>query len=115
VTTAQKRRPATAARYAGLVLTVVVTLAPYVDRATRNVLARHIRHGYPDHPPERVDSETWARAAAAARLAVGGSVASAARLVEDTSGETGLPPLLRWIGMLLRPAGLAAVAILLEA
>jgi hypothetical protein len=33
-------------------------------------------------------------------------------LVKDTSGDTGLPPLLGWIGMLPCLAGLAAVTLL---
>jgi hypothetical protein len=42
--------------YAGLALTVVATIAPYVDRATGHVLADHIRAGYPTYSQERIDS-----------------------------------------------------------
>jgi hypothetical protein len=38
---------AIAAMYAGLLLTVAATVAPYVDRATGHVLVDHIRHGCP--------------------------------------------------------------------
>ena len=43
-----------AAMWAGLLLTVVATLAPYVDRVSGHVLADHIRDGYPRYGPERV-------------------------------------------------------------
>jgi hypothetical protein len=49
----QRRRPAAGAigaMYAGLALTVVAIIAPYVDRATGHVLADHIRDGYPTSP-----------------------------------------------------------------
>ena len=38
---------AIAAMYAGLALTVVTLIVPYIDHATANVLADHIRAGYP--------------------------------------------------------------------
>jgi predicted permease len=128
--------------YAGLVLTVVATIAPYLDRATSKALAHHIRDGYPTYTQARVDSavtawlvilsivgalgivawiwtiwalttdKKWASWAATAMFAVGTSIALTLLLVKDTSGATGLPPLLGWLGVTPCLAGLAAVAIL---
>jgi hypothetical protein len=142
MTSTQRRRPAVGALYTGLALTVCATVAPFVDRATANVLAQHIRDGYPAYGPERVGSavstwlvilsvvgvlgvagwigtiravtagKTWARWLATALFALGTSVALAALLVPDTSGDTGLAPLLGWIGVLPCVAGAAAVTML---
>jgi len=128
--------------YAGLVLTVVATIAPYVDRATGGVLADHIENGYPTYTQDRIDSavtlwvlilsvvgalgvlswiwtiwavrteKEWARWAATTMFALGTSLALTALLIKDTSGDTGLAPLLGWIGMLPCLAGLVAVALL---
>jgi hypothetical protein len=128
--------------FTGLALTVAATVAPYVDRATGNTLAEHIRDGYPDYSPARVDSavtawlvmltvigalgvvgwawgiwavETgkgWARWATTAMFVVGATVALAGLLVKDTSGDVGLTPLLGWIDVLPCVPGLAAVTIL---
>lgn len=128
--------------YIGLVLTVLATIAPYVDRATSNMLARHIRDGYPTYTRARVDSavtawlviltvigavgvagwiwtiwavktgKKWARWAVTALFVLGTSVALTALLVKDTSGATGLPPLLGCIGLMPCLAGLAAVTAL---
>jgi hypothetical protein len=59
--TTTPQRPALRAMYAGLVLTVIATIAPYVDRATSNVLAEHIRNGYPAFSQGRIDAavSTW--------------------------------------------------------
>lgn len=122
--------------YAGLAPTVVAIIAPFVDRATGNVLADHIRDGCPTYTQARIDSAVttwlvilsvvgalgivgwvwtiwavnagkgWARCAATAMLALGASVALTALLVKDTSGDTGLAPLLGWVGMLPCLAGL---------
>ena len=35
--------------YAGVALTVVAMIVPYIDHATANVLADHIRDGYPTY------------------------------------------------------------------
>jgi hypothetical protein len=50
--------------------------------------------------------------AATAVFALGTSVALTALLVKDTSGDTGLAPLLGWVGMLPCLAGLGAVTML---
>jgi hypothetical protein len=54
----------------------------------------------------------WARWVATAMFVVGASVALTGLLVKDTSGDTGLAPLLGWIGMLPCLAGLGAVTAL---
>jgi hypothetical protein len=128
--------------YAGLMLTVVATVVPYVDRSTSNVLAHHVRDGYPAYTQARIDGAVtawllilsvvgalgivswvwtiwlvrtgrrWARWAATAMFAVGTSVALTTLLVKDTSGETGLPPLLGWLWVLPTLTGVAAVTAL---
>jgi hypothetical protein len=112
---------------------------PYVDRAMSTVLADHIRDGYPTYTDAQIDSgvNTWLvilslvgalgitswcltiwalksskRWAASAMFAVGTSVALSALLVKDTSGDTGLAPLLGSIGVLPCIAGVVAVAML---
>ena len=60
MTTTQQQRPALGAMYAGLALTVVAMVAPYVDRARGNVLADHIRDGYPTYSAGRIDSAVTA-------------------------------------------------------
>jgi ABC-type dipeptide/oligopeptide/nickel transport system permease component len=136
------QRPALGALYAGLGLSVIVLLVPYVDHATANVLASHIRGGYPAYSRARVDAavtayliylsvigalgvaswlgvlwavragKRWARGAATVLFALGTGVALTDLLIRDTSGATGLPPLLGWAGVLPCLAGLFAIALL---
>jgi hypothetical protein len=54
----------------------------------------------------------WAHAAATALFVLGTSIALTDLLIRDTSGDTGLPPLLGWVGMLPCLAGLVAVTLL---
>lgn len=105
-------------------------------------MAEHIRDGYPDYTEARIDSavttylitlstigalgviawlgtawavkagKRWARPVATATFGLGTSVALAALLTKDTSGDTGLAPLLGWIGMLPCMAGLLAITLL---
>ncbi len=133
---------AIAAMYAGLALTVVTLIVPYIDHATANVLAEHIRAGYPTYSQARIDTAattylaylsiigavgviSWlgtirtisagkrrARGTATAMFALGTGIALFDLLVKDTSGDTGLAPLLGWIGMLPSLAGLLAVTLL---
>lgn len=142
MTTAHQGRSAIGVMYAGLGLTVAAMIAAYVDHATANVLASHIRAGYPAYTPARIDSavttylvylsvvgalgiicwlaaiwavragKQWARGAATAMFAAGTGIAVIDLLVKDTSGATGLPPLLGWAGMLPCLAGLLAVTLL---
>lgn len=133
---------AVVALYTGLGLTVVATVAAYVDRAVGHVLADHIRHGYPTYSQVRVDAavstwvailtvvgvlgiagwagtiwavkthKPWARPAATLIFLTGSGLAVTALLTKDTSGEVGLAPLLGWMGTLPSLAGLVAVALL---
>ena len=142
MTKTRRERPAIGAMFTGLGLTVVATVVPYVDRATTHLLADHIRAGYPTYTDTRVDSavttylvvssvvgalgvlawlwtiwavkagKRWARPAATVMFALGTSVGLTGLLTKDTSGETGLPPMLGWIGMAPCLAGLLAVALL---
>lgn len=130
------------AMYAGLALTAAATIVAFVDHATTDVLADHVRAGYPDYSRTRVDSAvatylvylsvvgalgiiawTWfiwavkarkryAPAAATTTFVLATSVALTDLLVKDTSGDTGLPPLLGWVGVLPCVPGLVAVTLL---
>jgi hypothetical protein len=134
-----KRARALRAMYLGVALTVAATVAPYT---TGDLLAAHIRAGYPSYSQSRIHSavtlwlvilsvvgalglaswlwtiravrrgKPWAPWAATAMFVLGTSVALTALLVKDTSGDTGLAPLLGWIGIAPCLAGLAAVTTL---
>jgi hypothetical protein len=136
------RRSVSTAMYAGLALTVFAVIVPYIDRATSNTLAEHIRAGYPTYTQARINTaattylvylsvvgalgvvgwlwtvhavnsgKRWARTAATAMFVVGTSVALADLLMKDTSGDTGLSPLLGWVGVLPCLPGLIAVMLL---
>ncbi|GAA1031774.1 MULTISPECIES: hypothetical protein [Amycolatopsis] len=131
-----------AAIYAGLALTVLATIAAYVDRGTTRLLADHVQTGYPAYSPAQVDSavttylvvlsaigalgvvgwltaawavkagKKWARPAASVLLVLGISAGLAGLLTKDTSGATGLPPELGWAGTIPCLAGVLAVALL---
>ena len=133
------RGSAIAALRAGLVLTVITTAVPYLDRGA---LTGHIRAGYPDYPQTRIDTaahtylalltvvgalgvvgwvaterivragKPWARLVAAALLAVGAAVALTGLFTPDTSGDTGLPLSIGWLGVLPCVPGLLAVRLL---
>lgn len=141
MTTRQKRQ-GVAAMYAGLGLTVLAAIVPYVDRSTTHLLADHIRSGYPGYGQARIDSavdtyvillsvigvlgvvgwlgaawavrtgKRWARPVSVVMLVSGIGVGLAGLLTKDTSGATGLPPALGWAGMAPCVAGLLAVALL---
>ena len=142
MTTIKQQRPALGAMYVGLVLTIGAMIAPFVDRSRGNVLADHIRDGYPTYTAARIDEAVtawlvilsvvgalgivtwvgtiwavragkgWARWAATAAFALGTSVALTALLTRDTSGDVGLAPVLGWIGMAPCLVGLVAVTML---
>jgi hypothetical protein len=57
----------------------------------------------------------WARSLATSIFAVGATMAVLNLLVRDTSGDTGLPPLLGWVGMLPALVGVVAVTLLWKA
>jgi hypothetical protein len=130
------QRGALAALYAGLVLTAAVTVAAYLERSA---IADHVREGYPGYGSGRVDDAVtawlailtvvgvlgaagWlstarlvgagragARWVALTLFAAGTSVALAAAVTKDTSGEVGLAPQVGWLGLLPCVAGLVAV------
>ncbi|AEG42987.1 hypothetical protein [Isoptericola variabilis] len=132
-------RPAVVAMGAGLALTVVAVVVPFLDRT---LLADHVRAGYPTFSAERIDAAVstwlavlttvgvlaalswataiwavrtgrrWARPFATALFVLGTAVALTLLLIRDTSGDTGLPPSLGWLGTLPAVAGLVAVGLL---
>jgi hypothetical protein len=142
MTKTRHEQSAVGAMYTGLGLTVVAMIVPYIDLATGNMLAGHIKAGYPTYTQGRIDtavityliylsvvgalgiicwfcaiwavrtSKRWARSVATLVLALGVGIALFNLLVKDTSGDTGLPPLLGWVGMLPCLAGLLAVTLL---
>ncbi|MFL5839511.1 MAG: hypothetical protein ACJ77Z_03555 [Thermoleophilaceae bacterium] len=139
--TTQQRQAAAAAMYVGLALTVVATIVPLMDHSTANVLADHIRDGYPTYTPARINAATtyliylsavgavgilswvwsiravkarrgWLREAVTAIFVLATGIALFDLMIKDTSGDTGLPPLLGWVGLLPCMAGLLAVGLL---
>ncbi len=137
-----RQRAAVTALYVGAALTLAATVAPYIDLQTGQVLADHIRDGYPQYSRSRVNTAVttwmalltvagvlglgswlwtiwavkthrrWTREAATAIFVAGTGLALTALLTKDTSGEVGLAPLLGWIGLLPCSAGLCAVVML---
>jgi hypothetical protein len=132
---------ATAAMLLGLGLTVATVVVVHVDRANANVLADHIRAGYPGYDQDRIETAAatylvylsvlgvlgaigwvvglWARRTRPALapwlvsglFVLGTGVAMFNLTVRDTSGETGLAPMIGWVGMLPSLAGVAAVVL----
>lgn len=127
------------AMYLGLGLNVVATIVAFVDHATANTLAEHIQAGYPTYSRAHIGSAVaayliylsvvgalgivwwiwtiwaikadmpWARGAVMVTFALGTAIALFDLLVKDTSGKSGLPPLLGWARVLPCVAGLLAV------
>jgi hypothetical protein len=132
------RTKAIVAMGVGLVLTIIATIVPFITGALRD----HIRASYPAYTDAHVDTAVttwliiltiigafgvvgwlwsirivtmgtrWAIWAATAMFVLGTGVAVTNLLITDTSGDTGLAPMLGWIGMLPCLAGLVAVALL---
>ncbi len=128
----------------GLALTVAAALAPFIDRVTAQVQAGHLRAGYPGYTVERIDTAVttylvlsavvgvlgvvgwvwtlwvvrsarpWAHWSALAVFVLGTGTALTALFIRDTSGDTGLAPVLGLIGLLPCLAGLAVVILLLR-
>ncbi len=128
--------------YVGLALTVVATVVPFIDR---DVLADHIRAGYPGYSDGRVDSATtayliyltvigalgvagwlatiritkrWVRGApivATVMFLLGSGVALTNLFVNETTGERALPVSIGLVGLVPLVSGLAAVALLWKA
>ena len=142
MSTIRRQQSAIGAMYAGLGLTVVAAIVPFIDRATGNVLTKHLQAGYPAYSQRRIDSAAmtwliylsvlgalgaigwaltiravktgrrWARSLATSIFALGAGIAVFNLIVRDTSGDTGLPPLLGWVGMLPALVGVVAVTLL---
>jgi hypothetical protein len=126
--------------YIGLVLTVLVTLAPLVDVATVDTLAQHVRDAYPTWGPALVRDDRnamviyllitgglgivtwlwtiwavttrrrWARLAVTAAFAAGAGIALLNLTVGGGKYHTILPPAYGLLTLLPALAGLAAVA-----
>ncbi|GEL21800.1 hypothetical protein PSU4_07540 [Pseudonocardia sulfidoxydans NBRC 16205] len=126
----------------GLAVTVAAATVPYLDHLTGDVLGTHIGAGYPAYGPAEVGTATWtwlavltvvgvlgvagwlgtaralragrgwARGVATTLFVAGTAVALAGLLTRDTSGDTGLPPLLGWVGLAPSVVGLAVVVLL---
>ncbi|MGW1060614.1 hypothetical protein [Micromonospora rubida] len=125
--------------WAGLASTLAVSAYPWVDRAG---LADHIEAGYPTYAQDRIDTAVmtylvyltvlgalgvagwlvtmwatrrgnrWARWLAAALCTAAIVIALFNGLVRDTSGDTGLPPQLGWLGVVPCLVGILAVALM---
>jgi hypothetical protein len=101
--TTQHQRAAIAAMYAGLALTtylVYLTVVAVLGVAGWLGAIRAANAG-----------KRWAREGATVMFAFATNIALFDLLVKDTSGDTGLPPLLAAVGMLPCLAGLLAVAL----
>lgn len=126
----------------GLALTVAALAVVSVDHATGDLLAQHIRAGYPSYSSARIDAAAmlwlvylsvvaalgivtwavtgwavrtgrrWAPLLATAAFVVGTGIAVFNLVVTDTSGDTGLPALLGAVGLLPSLPGLVAVVLL---
>lgn len=128
--------------YAGLAMTVVATAVPYLDCATANTLADHIRAGYPSYSSARIETaattylvylsaigvlgvggwlwsihavrnrQRWSRPTATALFVAGAAVALTDLLIKDTSGAAGLSPLIGWVGLVPSLPGLLATTLM---
>lgn len=139
MTTPKRRscsRVALVMMYAGVGLTVVAGVVPFIGRG---VLADHVRAGYPAYQPGAIDAAVtaylailsivgvlglagwlgsiwaaragkgWALLPAAGLFAAAVGVAIAALTIRDTSGDIGLAPLMGWLLVLPCVPGLAAI------
>lgn len=131
-----RKRATVAAMWIGLACTVIATIAPFLGQDTSNGLAGHVRAGYPFYSSARVDTAVdtylayltgvnamgvmawlaimWAvnkEMRRTFRTALTIFVTAAAiglfdLLIKDTSGDTGLPPVIGWIELLPCAPGL---------
>ncbi|WP_217428318.1 hypothetical protein [Microlunatus speluncae] len=139
MSTTTSRRAPLATLFAGLGLTLVALIVLYVDHLAGNELRSHLRSGYPALAPADIDAAAsvylvylsvlgvlgvlfwsvttwavatgkgWARWLATVIFLLAGAVSLTNLMITDTSGDTGLPPLLGWLGVLPCVAGLAIV------
>ena len=141
-TSSVDHRPTIIAMHAGWTVTASALAAVWVDHATGNLLARHIQAAYPHYSRAHVTSAAavyliylsvigalgiiawasslravkqgrhWIRPAATLIFIVATGLALTNLLIKDTSGDTGLPALLGWIGLLPCLPGLLTVILL---
>jgi hypothetical protein len=127
---------------AGLILTIVATVVPFLRTPTGELIARHVRAGYPSYDDRQVGAavmiylvglavvgvlgtacwvvsivathagKRWVPWVATVAFVVGTGIALFDLSIRDTSGDTGLPPLVGWIGVLPSVAGFVAVLLL---
>lgn len=139
-----RRRRLLAVMWAGLVLTVIAAVYPFVDRTTTHALADHVQAGYPSYGAGEIDTavtaylvilsivggagligwlgtlwaakagKRWTRWAATGLFVVALCIALAGLTVTDTSGDAGLAPAIGWLQMLPCVPGLPAVVMLWE-
>jgi hypothetical protein len=138
----EHRRSTILAMHLGWISTVVALASVWIDHATANVLAQHIRAGYPHYSSAHVHSAAttyliylsvvggagliawlstiravkhnrrWIPSAATVTFILAASLSVTDLLIRDTSGDTGLPPDLGWVGLLPCLPGLVAVILL---
>lgn len=142
MTTIRYSRPAHGALYAGLGLAVIAALVPSLDHLGPNLIANHIRVGYPGYSQAAIDTgattyliylsvvgvlgvgcwlwtiravragKRWVRWVAPPLFLIASSIALFNLLIRDTSGDTGIAPPIGAIGLLPCVAGLIAVVLL---
>ena len=137
-----RQRSTILAMHLGWISTVVALATVWIDHATADVLAQHVRAGYPHYSWAHVHSaattyvvylsvvgvaglitwlstiravkhnKPWTRHAATVIFLLAAGLSLTDLLVRDTSGDTGLPPELGWVGILPCLPGLTAVILL---
>ncbi|WP_221933184.1 hypothetical protein [Tessaracoccus rhinocerotis] len=125
--------------WAGLLLTAVATIYPFVDAATTGFMAEHLAASYPGYSATEIGAATtaylvilavvglvgaagwvvtawavragkhWAPVLATVALVAGAGIAAGGLGVVDTSGDVGLAPVLGWLQVLPVVAGALAV------
>ena len=135
-------RPAVAAMRVGLAVTVIVTVVPFLGAPMGELILRHVEAGYPSYSLSEaanattiyliglgavglIGTATWITAiwAARARKRWVSWIATVALIlalcvglfdltIRDTSGDTGIPGLIGWLGLLpCLPGTFAVVAL----
>jgi hypothetical protein len=133
------QRSAIPTLYAGMALTVAALGVAWLDHATANLLASHIRAGYPQYTQTHINAaattylvylsviavvsligwgwtlqavkrgKRWTRPVATTIFLIGVGVLLADLLIKDTSGARGLPTLLGCVGLSPTLPGLLVV------
>lgn len=135
-------RSAVVAMSVGLVLTVVAIVVPFLGSPAGQLISTHVKAGYPSYTADEVAAATgmylawltvagvlgvaawitsivvvrtgerWALWVAGTAFVVGAAISLFDLTIRDTSGDTGLPALIGWLGVLPAAAGLVAVVLL---